>query len=120
MEHPCKGCTAKPVDHAIICPALGRIASGRHKRVRAMTPDRAWEKLYGIERGAYNKATTIKLRSVYFNSDSFLIFHKGVKADGNGTILLARRKRTQGELPLEARLQAASSGLGLGDATGGR
>lgn len=64
--HPCHGCTAVPVDHAIRCPFLGVIAAGRHKRIGALSPEPAFEALHGLW-AAPNKRRTIVLRSRYWD-----------------------------------------------------
>lgn len=94
--HPCSDCTAKAIDHAIICPILGAIASGRHKSIRGQSEDRAWERLYGMERGAMNKRTSLQLRSGYFKSEDYLTQYTGQRADANGNVTLKVRKAVRG------------------------
>lgn len=40
-DHLCQGCTASVVDHAVVCPWLGVIAAGRHRRIKAMDGEAA-------------------------------------------------------------------------------
>ena len=87
-KHPCFECYQQAFEHAIICPVLGVIASGRCKRYRHLSADRAWERLHGIERMSINTRTAIKLRGHYYD---YLELH-GRYVKAGGEIRLSRGK----------------------------
>ena len=90
-DHPCNGCEAKAIDHAVICPLYGVISSGRCKRIQRKD---AGDALQGITR---NRRVSIQLRSGYFQSDSFHTIYKGISYKDRAIHLIERRK-AQGEL----------------------
>ena len=71
-DHPCNGCAAQPKDHAILCPALGVIASGRHKRITRMDPATAFDTLHGLDAAQRNRRTVIDLRSARYTGAELL------------------------------------------------
>lgn len=72
-NHPCHGCTAQPVDHAVVCPYLGVIASPRCKRLQRMPVDRMLQAMYF---GSRNSRREIVPRSKFFEN----VFEMGWKA----------------------------------------
>ena len=88
--HPCYGCTAQATDHAIVCPALGVIASGRHKAIQLKPEAKAFDALYGLMRTSTNKRSAIELRSEYW--PSVFTKYEPVSASADGTLVLRERK----------------------------
>ena len=89
--HPCKGCEAIAVDHAIICPILGVIASNRHKAIRASSEDAAWQRLHGW---AVNRNTrdTVNLNpSTYWETQGYA-GQVPAQALSNGDLILGTKK----------------------------
>mgnify|MGYP001595626766 CR=1 FL=1 len=109
QDHPCNGCQAVPKDHAILCPVLGVIASGRHKKIRAMQVEKAFEKLHGWA-AIGNNRVVIRLRSLYWR-ESYLAKYTGLRAYAGGTVTLRRKVGAKRAAP-GARLSAATGSLG--------
>ena len=119
MPHPCDGCTAQAVDHAIICPVLGVMANGRHRSIQSATPQVAFDRLHGWA-ASRNSRHTIALRSEYWRSDfeSWDTTHEATRADSypyasNGLWIRQRRKRIDRGANKGGRLTAPSLRLGL-------
>ena len=113
MEHPCNGCTAEAIDHAIICPVLGVIASGRCKRIRTTDAEKAFDKLHGWA-VVPNRRQAVKLRSAYFATDAYLPGYTGTVAwveNGQLAERLVPRTTGQGQRRV-ARLPAAHAATG--------
>lgn len=68
-SHPCFNCPAQAVDHAIICPFLGVIASGRCKSIRRKPDDEAFQRLHGWA-VTPNRRKMVRLRSGYWKHQS--------------------------------------------------
>lgn len=101
-DHLCTGCTASVVDHAVVCPFLGVIAAGRHKRIMRMASNDALQ--YVSFQSTANKRQLIALRSRYWQGQEY----DGMlptKADSLGTLYYARLQRS-GESATTAGLTA--------------
>ena len=123
-DHPCFNCPAVAVDHAIVCPFLGVIAAGRHKRIRRMEGGDALQRLSGPRAGVVNRRSSIELRSAYWQNPSLEGLVPGLEAryaDREGTLYLATRNgRGRGQPSLEgAQRQARLQGLPFVERQGG-
>ena len=109
-NHPCSQCEALAFDRAIICPALGVIAYSRCKRIKSAPCDKAFEKLYGMERASSNKRTEIKARRNLMHLDSKIYRIKSVTKDGSCDLAILKRQRGTSGI---AGAQAGNLGIGV-------
>ena len=89
--HPCYGCTAVAVDHAIVCPLLGVIASGKHRRMQSHSASAAYNLL---DNSHSNRRQVIQLKAPYWETQTYgkLI---PLSADKDGTLIYGAKRRVE-------------------------
>jgi len=94
-DHPCyeSGCTARRIDHAVICPFLGVIAAGRCLRIQHKAPGKALDAL--TFRAERNHRDSIELRSRYWSSDEFDSLYRATRADNRGWLEVRAKSKAK-------------------------
>ena len=89
--HPCYGCTAIAVDHAIVCPLLGVLSSGKHKWMQSHSASAAYNLL---DNSRSNRRQAIQLKAPYWETQAYghLI---PLSADKDGTLTYGAKRRVE-------------------------